>query len=184
VVPPSYYWGRAPTLFWTTVIATAMNLGIALTDDLAAFYVLRALQGGFITTCNVMVLTYIKDIFYYHEHARKIGIWFLLYFTAPSLGPLCGSFIVAYTPGWRGPFWMSLAYNSVCICLILAFVDETYYRRDIAVKNQPARGSRIFRLLGSWQIKHHRQYFLEVLPAYKRILVVGSKPVILIAVFY
>lgn len=184
VIPPSYYWGRAPTLFWTTLIATLLTLGICLTDDYTTFYVLRALQGAFITTCNVAVLTYIKDIFFYHEHARKIGIWFLLYFTAPSLGPMCGSFIVAYTPGWQGPFWLALAYNTLAFSLIILFVDETWYRRDIPIEEQPNRGRRLFRLLGTWQIKHHYGYFPPVIQSYIRVFLVVFKPVILLAIVY
>lgn len=161
-----------------------LTLGICLTNDYHTFYALRGLQGAFITTCNVAVLMYIKDIFFYHEHARKIGIWFLLYFTAPSLGPLCGSFIVAYTPGWTGPFWLAFAYNTLSFCLILTFVDETWYRRDIPITGQPARGRRIFRLLGTWQIVHHHGYFPAVAQSYVRIFIVVFKPVIFLAILY
>ena len=184
MIPPSYYWGRAPTLFWTTLIATLLTLGICLTDDYTTFYALRGLQGAFITTCNVAVLIYIKDMFFYHEHARKIGIWFLLYFTAPSLGPMCGSFLLAYTPGWQSPFWLSLAYNTAALCLVIAFVDESWYRRDIPTCDQPDRGKRVFRLLGLWQIRNHHGYFPAVVQSYVRVFIVIFKPVIFLAVLY
>ncbi|KAH0843811.1 MFS transporter [Fonsecaea pedrosoi] len=184
VIPPCYFWGRAPVLFWTTLIATLLTLGLALTDDFATFYALRGIQGLFITTCNVTVLCYIKDMFFFHEHARKIGIWISLYFISPYIGPMCGSFVVAYTNGWRNPFWLSFGFNVFCCILILAFTDESWYRRDIPREEQPPRGSRLSRLLGWWQIKHHKGYFIDVLPACSRMTLVVVKPIVLPIIVY
>lgn len=184
MIPPSYFWGRAPVLFWTTLAATLFTLGLCLTNDFNTFYLLRGLQGIFITTCNVTVLCYIKDMFFFHEHARKIGIWIAIYFVSPYIGPMCGSFILANTGNWRNPFWLSFAFNVTCLVLIIAFVDESWYRRDIPIEEQPPKGSRISKLLGVWQIRHHKSYFLEILPSFSRLTIVVSKPIVLPMITY
>ena len=108
-IPMIYFWGRAPVLFWTTVAGTFFTLGCCLTTSFTTFYGLRALMGFTLTAAQTIGLSYIKDMFFFHEHARKIGLWAGLFLLSPYCGPLFGNFIIAGTGSWRNVFWLVFA---------------------------------------------------------------------------
>jgi len=56
----------------------------------------------------VTVINYIANPafrFFFHEHARKIGIWAWAFVIAPYLGPFLSAIISNYKP-WRTSFWI------------------------------------------------------------------------------
>ncbi|MCJ1393458.1 hypothetical protein MMC18_006333 [Xylographa bjoerkii] len=183
-IPFIYFWGRAPVLFWTQVAGTLFTLGCALTTSFTTFYGLRALMGFTLTACQTIGLSYIKDMFFFHEHARKIGLWAALFLLSPYCGPLFGNFIIAGTGQWRIVFWLVFAVCCLDLILIVSFADESWYRRDIPVAEQPPRGTRLLRLIGVWQIRVHKGYFLPVLTACHRLLAVFILPIIVPTMIY
>lgn len=78
-IPFVYFWGRAPVLFWTTLAGALFTLGCAVTTNFTTFYALRAMMGFTLTACQTIGLSFIKDMFFFHEHARKIGLWAALF---------------------------------------------------------------------------------------------------------
>jgi len=55
--------------------------------------------------------------FFFHEHARKIGIWAWAFVISPYLGPFLSAIISNYKP-WRTDFWIDFLF----IGLALTFV--------------------------------------------------------------
>ncbi|KAF5972025.1 monophenol monooxygenase [Fusarium bulbicola] len=108
----------------------------------------------------------------------------LMYITSPYWGPLLANFVIGESHQWQDAFWLGVGVNGISLLLILSFLDETWYNRDLPSPAQPARGqgffSRLVRLTGLWQMKHHSGYFEFVFDAYKRVLLILSKPVILL----
>jgi MFS family permease len=141
-------------------------------------------MGLTLTACQTIGLSFIKDMFFFHEHARKIGVWACLFLLAPYCGPLFGNFIIAGTGEWRNVFWVVFAVCCLDLALIVAFADETWYRRDIDISNQPNRGNRLSRLVGLWQIQNHKTYFLSVGAAVHRLFAVFIKPVMIPTMIY
>lgn len=78
-IPPLYFWGRLPVLFWTQFIGTFFVLGSALAPSFEVYYVLRPLTSLFLTAGQTIGLTFIHDIFYKHLWAKKIGIWVAIF---------------------------------------------------------------------------------------------------------
>ncbi|KAF8464913.1 major facilitator superfamily domain-containing protein [Kalaharituber pfeilii] len=187
-IPVIYFWGRAPVLFWTTLSGTLFTLGCCVTTDFQTYYAMRALMGFTLTAPQTIGLAFIKDMFFFHEHARKIGIWAAVFLVAPYCGPLFGNFIVDGTGEWRPVFWLVFAFCCFVLVLIVLFIDETWYNRNIPMDKQPERGStewdRMMRLTGIWQIKHHSGYFLPVLSSCKRLTTVLFKPIMLPTMCY
>ena len=165
-------------------MGTFFTLSCALTTSFPAFYGLRALMGFTLTAGQTIGLSFIKDMFYFHEHARKIGLWAWLFLLSPYFGPCLGNFILAGTGNWRNVFWMVFGVVAFDLVLIILFIDESWYRRDIALQDQPPRGSRLTRLVGVWQIQHHDGYFTTFFQAYHRVFAIFIKPIILPTLLY
>jgi MFS family permease len=148
------------------------------------FYGLRALQGFTLTSGQTIGLAYIKDMFFFHEHARKIGLWAGLFLLSPYCGPMFGNFVIDGTGSWRAVFWLVFAICCFDLVLIVLLADESWYRRDISQDQQPSRGSRLLRLIGSWQIKVHDGYFLDLTTACLRLWSVLIKPIMIPTMIY
>ncbi|KAF5648094.1 endo-1 3-beta-glucanase [Fusarium sp. NRRL 52700] len=107
-----------------------------------------------------------------------------MYITSPYWGPLLANFVIGETYQWQDAFWLGVSVNGISLLLILTFLGETVYSRDLPSSAQPARGQGFFswfiRLTGLWQMKHHSGYFESIFYAYKRVLLILSKPVILL----
>jgi MFS family permease len=73
-IPFIYSWGRAPVLFWTVLTVTLFLLGSALTQSFEGYYGLRTLTGFTLTAGQTIGLAFIQDMFFFHEHAKKIGV--------------------------------------------------------------------------------------------------------------
>ncbi|KAH7085784.1 major facilitator superfamily domain-containing protein [Paraphoma chrysanthemicola] len=178
-VPMSSYWGRAPVLFWTTVIGFAFTLATPFAQDFPTFFVMRSFVAAFQTAAQTISLAFLKDIFYFHERARKIGLWACLYICSPYLGPMLGNFVVGKTQNWQDPYWMCVGVAGIQIILNFLFVDETWFNRDLPTASQPDRPQtfwgRMSRLTGIWQIQNH-SYFLTFLDTYKAMLYVILQP--------
>ncbi|KAI9717811.1 MAG: hypothetical protein M1812_004540 [Candelaria pacifica] len=179
------FWGRAPVMFWSILTGTFFTLGCALSTNFSTFYAMRALMGVSLTAYQAVGLCVIKDMFFYHEHARKIGIWIASFVLSPYLGPMLGNFIIAGTGSWRNVFWVVFATCCADFVLVVAFMDESWYSRTLELELQPSRsGSRLLRVVGLWQIQNHKGNFLTVYEAFKRLFVVIFDPLMLLIFFY
>ena len=177
-MPFIYFWGRAPVIFWLTLISALLTLGVCFVSTFTGFYVLRALTGLCISGTFTVGLAFIQDMFFLHEQARKIDFWFASCYTCVYFAPMFAYYIVANIGSWRAPFWMAFGVQALAFALILLFVDETSYRRDLVIPAQPRRGHRLWRLVGIWQIRH-RYYETSVVSSVLRIPRILFKPIII-----
>jgi MFS family permease len=184
----SSWWGRAPVMFWSTLTGTFFTLACAVTTSFPVFYGFRAMMGFTLTAYQVVGLACVKDMFFFHEHARKIGIWVAIFILSPYLSPFFANFIIAGTGNWRAVFWLVFATCCLDMVLILLICDETYYERSIPIDKQPPRPqtflARMSRVVGIWQIQHHKGYFKTASHSCKRLLSTFLKPIIIPAMFY
>ncbi|KAI9810481.1 MAG: hypothetical protein M1827_006257 [Pycnora praestabilis] len=172
-------------MFWSTLLGTFFTLACAVTNDFTVFYAFRALMGFTLTAYQAVGLSVIKDMFFYHEHARKIGIWVALFVMSPYVAPLFGNFIIGGTGSWRGVFWMVFGTCVLDLILIVLFADESWYNRNLSPEQQPPRGPRLMRIIGIWQIQNHKAAgFFTVLSSFNRLLSTFLKPVIIPSMLY
>jgi nitrate/nitrite transporter NarK len=84
---------------------------------------------------------------------------------------------------WRWPFGIYTIETGLCLIAVLLFMDETYYNRRIPIDQQPARHSRLLRLVGveQWRSRHQRNTFSQ---AAMRLVKVIVKPTVLLSCFY
>ncbi|KAK5347905.1 hypothetical protein LTR34_006211 [Exophiala xenobiotica] len=185
-VPLSTWWGRAPTIFWTAFISVFLNLGVALCPGWSEYHITRVVQGLFSNAPPSIAIGFIRDIFFFHERARKIGIWTALFIASPYLGPLFGNFMLAGLGQWRPVLWLGFAMQTAFLVCCILFLDESWYNRDVADELQPPRGNRVLdrlsRVAGIWQIRHH-QYFYTLKHSITTFAQAILKPVLLIVYF-
>ncbi|KAF2186415.1 MFS transporter [Zopfia rhizophila CBS 207.26] len=182
VVALMAYFGRLPVLFWFVVMATWQIAWCAAPANFEQFMTARILNGFFSTVAQGGGLIFINDIFFVHEHARKINIWSFFIILSPYLGPLLTAFIISKYD-WNWAFWLSTLLHGLCLIAIVLIGEETYYDRRIPKSQQPIRRSRIRRLIGieQWSYRHQRNSFLE---AISRPALALFKPVVFISTVY
>lgn len=174
-------WGRMPVLFWTNVTGLLFTLGATLARDFETHYAMRCLQSVVQESAQTIGLAFVKDCFFFHEHARKIGIWYAIYIASPFMSPLLGNFIMGTVGEWRDVFWMVFGWCAFVVMLMIFCGDETYYNRTIPVERQPSRPKglhhRLMRVTGIWQIRYHKGYFTTIFSSYRRLVHVFLKPI-------
>lgn len=182
VVALMAYFGRLPVLFWFIVMALWSIAWCAAPATFEQFMTARILNGFFSTVAQGGGLIFINDIFFVHEHARKINIWSFFIVLSPYLGPLATAFIISKYD-WNWAFWLSTLLHGLCLIAIVLIVEETYYDRRIPEQQQPPRKSRIMRLIGieQWKSRHQRNSFIG---AISRPALAICKPVVLISTVY
>jgi MFS family permease len=74
VVTLSAYFGRLPVLFYFLTLAVAMAAWCGAATNFQSFMTARILNGFFSTVAQAGGLMWIKDMYFPHEHARKINI--------------------------------------------------------------------------------------------------------------
>jgi MFS family permease len=74
-VPIAQRYGRLPVLFWSQFLTLVATIGAWGSPDYASYTACRTLQGLFAAAPQVIGLSIIHDMFFFHERARKINIW-------------------------------------------------------------------------------------------------------------
>lgn len=169
--------------FWTALLGFAFTLGCAVAPNFSTYYAMRGLQSTFQSSYLSVGLAIVTDVFFFHEHARKIGIWIVCVLTAPYFGPIFANFMLYYLVEWRPVTWMLAGVSGLNFVLTPFLIDETYYDRTIPLENQPHRGNKISRILGIWQIRNH-SYFVPVGTALLRYVKLCLKPLVILCFVY
>ena len=182
VVTLMAFFGRLPILFWFTVFALWTAAFSAGAETFNEYMTARVLNGFFSTVAQGGGLYFINDIFFAHEHARKINIWSFFIILSPYLGPLITAFIISKY-AWPWAFWLLTLMTGLCLIAIATLAQETYYDRSIGLAQQPQPKSRLYRLVGveQFRTRHLRNSFAE---AVMRSVKAISRPTVFISTVY
>lgn len=174
----SEYFGRLPVLLWFQLLAFGTGIWCAAAKSFDSFLAARILNGFFAICAQAGGLMWIKDMFFFHEHPRKINWWSGAIILSPYLGPFTAAF-VTWKLNWSWTFWIYSILNAIGLLLIV-LLDETYYDRSIPVHQQPAWKSRFWRLLGVE--RHPRGTFFRSVS--RPGIAITKIPVLLVVVYY
>ncbi|KFY12347.1 hypothetical protein V492_03928 [Pseudogymnoascus sp. VKM F-4246] len=179
----SAYFGRYPVLFYFIALAVGTAAWCAAATTFPSFMAARILNGFFSTVAQGGGLMFIKDMYFFHEHARKINIWSAFIILSPYFGPMFTAFIIS-TVEWQWAFGLYTIMTGLCLILIMIFADETYYDRQIPIDAQPTRSSHISRMLGiaQWRGRRHRNTISQAL--LRPFIVISKLPVFLTVIYY
>ena len=103
------------------------------------FTACRTLQGFFNTVPQVIGLTMIHDMFFFHERTRKINLWAFTYLVGPYLGPFIAGFLIQKI-NWRQDFGVLAAFYGFSTLIIICFGDETLYDRKVTERTPKPEG--------------------------------------------
>lgn len=148
-VPLAQRYGRLPVLFWSQFLTLVVSIGAYGASDYAGFTACRTLQGFFGSPPQVIGLSIIHDMFFFHERARKVNIWAFSFLLGPYVGPFISSFI-AQKLAWRENFGILAGFYGFSVLVIMLFGDETLFDREKTehkTANSPIL-ERIYRLTG------------------------------------
>ncbi|CAE6441940.1 unnamed protein product [Rhizoctonia solani] len=158
--------GRLPVLFWSQVLGLGFLIGCTVAPTLTVFAVTRCLQSFFSTAPQVVGLYFIKDIFFWHQEARKVNIWTFSFVVSPFLGPFLFGFLVERQT-WRWAYGIGCIYSGLVLLLIIFFLDESMYdRKYFPAPAPPTKGLRyrIETLIGITGFKMYK-YRVPILTA-------------------
>ena len=177
----SAYFGRLPVLLFFQCLSLGTAAWCSAATSFKSFMAARILNGFFSVVAAGGGLMFIKDMYFFHQHPRKINIWSTALILSPFVGPLFAALIVQ-SASWRWAFWLVTLVDAVALILTVLFLDETFYPRHTGAP-VPQPKSRFLRLLGIEQRRTHlipNTFF----GAAKRSLVAISKLPVLIATVY
>ncbi|GME38295.1 mfs transporter [Neofusicoccum parvum] len=138
-VPFTERYGRLPVLFWSQLLALAVVIAATLSPTYASFTAARTLQGLFNTPPQVIGLTVIHDMFFFHERTRKINIWCISFLFGPLFAPVMSSLILSRI-GWREDFGILAGMYGLSLLLVVAIGDETAFDRKSPRNNLKTSG--------------------------------------------
>ncbi|KAL1634654.1 hypothetical protein SLS58_010597 [Diplodia intermedia] len=127
-VPLTERFGRLPMLFWSQLSGLVLIIGATLSPTYAGFTAARALQGLFVSSPQVIGLTVIHDMFFFHERTRKINTWCIAFLVGPIFAPIMSSLILSKI-GWREDFAVLAGMYFLSLVLVIAMGDETAFDR-------------------------------------------------------
>ncbi|KIK68217.1 hypothetical protein GYMLUDRAFT_35593 [Collybiopsis luxurians FD-317 M1] len=130
-------YGRLPILFWSQVLALGFLVGCTFAPNLKTFTSMRCLTAVFATAPQVTGLYVVTDLYPFHLQARQLNIWTLGFIISPFLSPFAFGFLVARA-SWRWAYGIGCMYGAVVCVLIVLFMEETMYDRNIVPVPEPA----------------------------------------------
>ncbi|KAI9162825.1 Itaconate transport protein [Paramyrothecium foliicola] len=146
--PVADTFGRKPAYIASNTLFLLASIGTALSPNLVAFFIFRALTAAQSTAFLVLGSTCVSDIYHPVERATAMG-WFLRgTLFGPAFGPIISGIIVTYT-SWRVIFWLQAAMTGVGLLLAIFVLHETL--QQIRFSELRGKGlSTIARTLWEW----------------------------------
>jgi hypothetical protein len=119
VIILSAWAGRLPVLFWFGCLSAGTAAWSAAAKSFESYMASRILNGFFVVAGAGGGLMWIKDVWFFHEHARKINIWSTAIILSPFLGPQFMAAILS-TSTWRTGMWLNFGIITVsCLPRVL-----------------------------------------------------------------
>ncbi|KPI45407.1 uncharacterized protein AB675_479 [Cyphellophora attinorum] len=167
------------------LVAVWLSAGLvaAAAKSFESYMAARIINGFFCVAATAGGLMWINDVWFFHEHPRKINIWSTAIILSPFLGPQFMAAILSVT-GWRVGMWLCFGIIMLGVVTTVAVGEETFYPRHLHADNAPQRKSRLMRLIGVEQCRDHwtTNTFLE--SGTRLVKTISRLPVLLVCIFY
>ncbi|KAJ7798470.1 major facilitator superfamily domain-containing protein [Mycena olivaceomarginata] len=126
--PISQVYGRRWISFSSALLFLGFSLGTALSPNLAAFFIFRALTAFQGTSFLIIGTSCIGDIYRPTERATALGWYLSGTLIGPAVGPFVAGVIVTYR-SWRVIFYLQAALGALATVLVFFLQPETIHRK-------------------------------------------------------
>ncbi|KAK7035985.1 MFS general substrate transporter [Favolaschia claudopus] len=126
--PLSQVYGRRWISLSSAFLFFVCSLGTALSPNLAAFFIFRALTAFQGTSFLIIGTSCIGDMYRPTERATALGWYLSGAIIGPAIGPFIGGVIVTYR-SWRVIFYLQTAFGGLATILVCFFQQETIHRK-------------------------------------------------------
>ncbi|KAH8902993.1 MFS general substrate transporter [Coniochaeta sp. PMI_546] len=165
-VPLCQRYGRLPVLFWSQLLSLIVTIGATFAPGYASFTAMRTLQGFFGAAPQVIGLSIIHDMFFFHERTRKINIWAASFLIGPYLGPFISSLLLLKLD-WRSDFGILAGFYGFSVLMVVIFGDETLFDRN-GIDKLPVGHRQPFQRRQPFSMARHLTHLLVGVPARRR----------------
>ena len=138
--------GRKAPLVGGLVIFALASAGCVVAGSIGQFVLLRFAQALGGASGMVVIRAVIRDRFDEMQSARVLSLMMLVMGAAPILAPLGGGWILI-TGSWHWIFGFLTAFATMCIVLVLVFLEESHpvHRRSATLFRALAAAAPLFR---------------------------------------
>ncbi|KAJ7237705.1 major facilitator superfamily domain-containing protein [Mycena haematopus] len=126
--PISQVYGRRWICFSGALLFFASSIGTALSPNLAAFFIFRALTAFQGTSFLIVGASCIGDIYRPTERATAMGWFFSGTLIGPAIGPFIAGVIITFR-SWRVIFYLQAALGGFATILVFFLLPETIHQK-------------------------------------------------------
>lgn len=134
LAPLSEVYGRRIVYLSCFTLFTVLNIGCALSPNIAALSILRLLAGMAASAGPTLGGSSISDMFTKSTRGRAQAVYNFGPTGGPALGGLIGGFITYGTGTWRWLMWIMAIGSGTLVLLSLLFLKETYAPRLLTLE--------------------------------------------------
>jgi MFS family permease len=127
--PLAMKYGRRPIYLFGTVLNIVGNTILGKLNTLGTLYTSNVLCGIAAAPVDSLVQISITDIFFLHEHGRRLSIYLFALYAGSYLGPIAAGYIYDGQGDWKWIAWWLVIISGGLIILQLFTMDETLYKR-------------------------------------------------------
>lgn len=128
--PLAMKFGRRPVYMLGTILNIIGNSVLAGSDHIGKLYLCNVLTGMAAAPVDSLVQISITDIFYLHEHGRRLSIYLFALYAGSYLGPVAAGYIYEGQHNWKWNAWWLIIISGGLLVVQYFSMDETLYKRD------------------------------------------------------
>lgn len=137
IVPCSNIFGRRATCLVVSLFVIGFAIWEGLAKSYSSFLAARIMTGVPTAISETLMVQVIADLFFVHERARWMGVYFKSFFFGLFIGPIISG-NMAQRYGWRSFWWLSTGLAVFNTVNLLFLFPETRYKRGPTAEQTPA----------------------------------------------
>ncbi len=119
---PVYLMGSISDIIGNSIVATGTTIGSLKAN--------QCLSGFGAAPVDSLIQISITDIFFLHEHGRRLSIYMFSLYAGSYLSPVAAGYVYTGQGDWKWIVWWFLIINSALLVLQFFCMEESLYKRD------------------------------------------------------
>lgn len=133
--PLAMKYGRRPIYMFGTILTIVGDSILGGLNTKGSLYAANVLCGIAAAPVDSLVQISITDIFFLHEHGRRLSIYIFAMYAGSYLGPIAAGYITTGQGNWKWCAWWLVIISGGLLVIQLFSMDETLYKRQSNTAN-------------------------------------------------